>query len=267
MHIDTRSPATHILQLNATTFIHMLWIPAGSFRMGSPDDVRRFVRTGGFFKNLFTSGPEVIQKGELGRDFFESAPTQQSIERGFWLSKYPITNAQWACLMSNSPEDAQTCGTDKPNCPKAMSWQEVNEFLEHLNQRDDRPEDLAYRLPSEIEWEYACRAGTESALNNGKNLSQLKTCPHLNEVAWYARNSSELPAVGAKAPNRWGLHDMHGTIHEWCVSDDSADNSTLTLRGGSYQSEPAACRSAAADKPEASSLAGLRLCLAPQRAA
>lgn len=161
-------------------------------------------------------------------------------EYGFYIGKYEVTQAQWQTVMGGNPSYFKNCD----NCPvEQVSWIDVQEFLEKLNERNDG---FRYRLPTEAEWEYACRAGTGS--DHAGNVDRL---------AWYDKNSGEKThPVGQRAPNPFGLYDMTGNVWEWCLdsyhksydgapTDGSAwlsqqkvegfDSYTRVLRGGSYQ--------------------------------
>ena len=141
-----------------------------------------------------------------------------------------------------------------------------------------------YTLPTEAQWEYACRAGTTTALNSGKNLSDEDECPEMDEVGWYDGNSKSgthrTHPVGQKQPNAWGLYDMHGNVWELCldwyekdypasfVTDPMGpDTGDLRVqRGGSYFSKAMSCRSARRSfiSPSFSNyFSGLRVALAP----
>jgi formylglycine-generating enzyme required for sulfatase activity len=129
-----------------------------------------------------------------------------------------------------------------------------------VNQTVGRSAGISLRLPSESEWEYACRAGTRSALNNGKDLITIDgRCRHLNKVGWYAKNSGgKTHPVGELAPNRWGLYDMHGNVFELChdryhddykgAPDDGSASETppgsyRVKRGGGWYCNAGNCRS------------------------
>jgi formylglycine-generating enzyme required for sulfatase activity len=152
--------------------IEMVWIPTGSFMMGS------------------TNG---------GAD--EKPAHQVTINYSFYIGKYEVTQAQWQSVMGNNPSNFKDCGG---NCPvEQVSWDDAQNFINKLNESNDG---FRYRLPTEAEWEYACRAGTTG--DYAGNLS---------EMAWYSENSgSKTHAVGSKRPNDWGLADMHGNVWEWC---------------------------------------------------
>ena len=124
------------------------------------------------------------------------------------------------------------------------------------------PEGYEYTLPTEAQWEYACRAGTTTALNSGKNLSDTEQCPEIDEVGWYLYNSGEKThPVGQKKPNAWGLYDMHGNVYEWCLDGygDYPKSSVtdpmgffsmdlnIVMRGGCMLNFAQRCRSAYRD--------------------
>jgi formylglycine-generating enzyme required for sulfatase activity len=118
------------------------------------------------------------------------------------MGKYEVTQAQWQSVMGNNPSSFKDCGG---NCPvETVSWNDAQDFINKLNERNDG---FKYRLPTEAEWEYACRAGT-----TGRN-----SAAELDNIAWYADNSIGKPhIVGGKQPNAFGLYDMLGNVDEWC---------------------------------------------------
>ncbi|MEB3338063.1 MAG: bifunctional serine/threonine-protein kinase/formylglycine-generating enzyme family protein [Leptolyngbyaceae bacterium] len=170
----------------------------------------------------------------------------------FYMGKYPITQAQYQAVMGSNPAKFQ----GQPNNPVGqVSWQDAQAFCQKLNQQTGR----TYRLPTEAEWEYACRAGSTECYCFGDNEN------YLGDYAWYTNNSDrKTHPVGQKQPNAWGLYDLHGNVWEWCDDDwhdsygnkpealkqngstpwSSNDKSWKLLRGGSWLSFPWHCRSA-----------------------
>jgi len=176
--------------------IKFVYIPPNSFTMGSPSS-------------------------EKGRDSDEKQH-RVAISRGFYMSVTEVTQGQWMRLMKNNPSAFQDCGAD---CPvENVSWNNCREFTKKLNQYEDTDR-YEYRLPTEAEWEYACRAGSQTAFaNGGISVTQCQIDPNLDRMAWYCANSgvkepvSDLKPhpVGLKQPSAWGLYDMHGNVQEWC---------------------------------------------------
>ncbi len=182
----------------------------------------------------------------------------------FFMSKYPITQAQWARVaalpkihreLNSEPSHFQ--GDDRP--VESISWLDAVEFCDRLSQHTGRQ----YQLPSEVQWEYACRAGTETPFNTGDTItSQLadyvSAYTYRAEPAGPYRQSTV--AVGHFPPNAFGLHDMHGNVWEWCADSWRRDHrgapkrgqaitaqrshGMRTIRGGSWLDAPAALRSA-----------------------
>ena len=198
--------------------MRMCWIPPGEFVMGSP-----------------ANEPE--------RDDDETQD-RVTLTQGFWLGKYEVTQAQWEAVTGSNPSKFK--GADLP--VDSVSWDDVagpGGFLEKANQHGSRTGQ--FHLPTEAQWEYACRAGTTTALNSGKNLTTTTgACPNLDEVAWYGENSGKKPHPGGqKKANAWGLHDMHGNVWEWCADRyDCYVGKARTFRGGGWGNYTGHCRAA-----------------------
>ena len=177
----------------------------------------------------------------------DEKPVHNVYIKSFKMMTTEVTQAQWNSLMSYNPSNYK--GDYLPI--DEVSWDEVQEFIQKLNQYDPGK---GYRLPSEAEWEYACRAGTTTKYYSGNSDSDLA------RAGWYNGNSgSKTHPVGQKEPNAWSLYDMHGNVWEWCEdwyqssyngapSDGSAWLSPAgqyrVLRGGSWNSSTSCCRSA-----------------------
>ena len=220
------------IPLSDTVSLDMIWIEPGTFMMGSPTD-------------------------ELGRDSDETQH-QVTLTRGYWLGTYEVTQAQYEAVMGTNPSYFK--GADFP--VEKVSWYNAMDFCAKLTDIERAagrlPEGYEYTLPTEAQWEYACRAETTTALNSGKNLSDKNKCPEMDEVGWYEYNSdSTTHPVGQKMPNAWGLYDMHGNVFEWCldwygsypssaVTDPkgSSSGSYRVIRGGSWNFNAYSCRSA-----------------------
>ncbi len=169
-----------------------------------------------------------------------------NIKKTFQILKMEVSQAQWQALMGNNPSFFK--GNDLP--VECVSWNYCQDFIRKLNQIDPGK---GYRLPTEAEWEYACRAGTKDIFYIGKSTSDL------NRVGWYKDNSgSKTHSVGMKIPNAWDLYDMLGNVREWCQDwyhnsyngapvDGSPWNypagKSRILRGGSWHGTPDKCRS------------------------
>ena len=162
------------------------------------------------------------------------------------LAATPVTQGQWKALMGGSnPSHFQ--GDDLP--VETVTWQEAVEFCERLSRKEGKH----YRLPTESEWEYACRAGTTGAFGAGDGEASL------DQVGWYAKNSGDQThAVGQKKPNAWGLFDMQGNVCQWCSdwcdtypAGDVTDPQGATvgtgriMRGVAWSDSAAGCRSGA----------------------
>jgi formylglycine-generating enzyme required for sulfatase activity len=168
--------------------IEFVWIPPGTFLMGSPSS-------------------------EAGRRANEGPVHEVTISKGFWMGKYEVTKAQWEAVMGTTPWAEEYSVFDAPDSPAVyISWNDAQAFVSALNDLTG----MAYRLPTEAEWEYACRATGTKAFCGGDGDEVL------DQYAWYRGNAWNTGAnyarpVGQKKANEWGLHDMHGNAGEWCA--------------------------------------------------
>jgi formylglycine-generating enzyme required for sulfatase activity len=206
-------------------------IPAGEFDMGSPPS-------------------------EEGRLEYEGPVHRVTLSRAFRIGKYPVTQRQYEAVTGENPSHFSG-NIDRP--VDSVSWEDAVAFCRKLGARDGR----AYRLPTEAQWEYACRAGSTSAYCFGDDPSLLP------QYAWYRDNSGmQTHPVGEKKPNAFGVYDMHGNVWEWChdyyygscgsgfygwhyyrvspnVDPQGPDiGASRVLRGGSWDDDPGGCRSA-----------------------
>ena len=215
----------------------MVWIPAGSFRMGSPTS-------------------------ESGRDSDEGPVRTVSLD-GFWMGATEVTNGQYQAFLRDSGYDgAREADSDylkhirgDNNMPTGddypivwVSWHNAQAFCAWLSRKTGK----SYTLPTEAQWEYACRAGSTTRFSFGDSDSDL------GAYGWYSGNSNRRThPVGTKRPNGWGLYDMHGNVWEWCLdwfgdypstpqTNPTGPNtgSNRVLRGGSWHDYPHYCRSA-----------------------
>jgi len=155
----------------------------------------------------------------------ENKPSQVAIDAGFWLADSEVTQELWTEIAGTNP----SCFKGDLNAPvEQVNWADCKEFLKKLN---SRVESLNADLPSDAQWEYACRAGSKGAFAGD-----------LSKLAWYSRTAHGQPkAVKTKQPNAWGLYDMHGNVWEWC-RDDIKPPGCRIRKGGSVGSDASNCR-------------------------
>lgn len=213
------------LQKNNITSLELVRIDPGEFMMGTPPQ----------------------NQSGMGNEKYKKA----SISSHFWIGKFEVTQEQWQAVMGNNPSKIKAFGHPVESVGYEQAW----EFCKKLNKlyADKLPAGYKFYLPSETEWEYACRAGTTTALNNGKNLSgegkYKQPDANLDEVGWYETNAQKSHhPVGLKKPNGWGLYDMHGNVREWTRSWDLTwyvnGGGRKITRGGSFFDMPNFCHSA-----------------------
>ena len=224
--------------------IDMVWIEPGTFTMGSPD-------------------------AEPGHQSDEKQH-KVTLTKGFWLGKYEVTQSQWQTVMGNNPSNFKDAGGDLP--VECVRWKDAMEFCRMLTGRERAagrlPVGYEYSLPTEAQWEYACRAGTDTMFGFGNdegNLFQFGNyCDSSNTDNLENKDVShndgydKTSPVGSYKPNAWGLYDMHGNVCEWCydryaassrgnnVSDPKGPETGThrVSRGGGWNYDATFCRSA-----------------------
>jgi glycine betaine/proline transport system substrate-binding protein len=209
-----------------------------------------FAKEGNSIGMKFTHVPAgEFMMGSIDGDETEKPVHNVKINKPFYLGIYPVTQHEWKTVMGDNPSTHYNKGDDFP--VESVSWNDVQEFISKLNAKEGTD---TYRLPSEAEWEYACRAGSTKKYCFGDDSSKL------GEYAWYIDNCDYGGhPVGKKKPNDWGLYDMHGNVWEWvqdkwhddysgAPSDGSVwgggDNTDRINRGGGGGFSARCCRSA-----------------------
>jgi formylglycine-generating enzyme required for sulfatase activity len=197
-----------------------------------------FVNTIGMKFKLLRPGTFVMGSIDGAED--EMPVHLVTITRPFYMGVYEVTQEQWKQVMGKNPSAFE----DDKRPVENVSWNEVLKFIKKLSEK----EGVHYRLPTEAEWEYSCRAGTKTRFYWGDEFS--------GEYAWYLENSGgTTQSVGQKKPNAWGLYDMTGNVYEWCADsygdytvgqlvDPEKSGSTRRIgRGGSWNTRAEGCRS------------------------
>jgi formylglycine-generating enzyme required for sulfatase activity len=229
---DQRSTEYRREDLGSGVTLDLVKLPGGTFTMGSSSN-------------------------EEKRDDDEGPQHEVTVPQ-FWMGKYPVTQAQYEAVMGKNPSRFSKNGANRP--VERVNWDQATEFCQKLSQQTGR----AYRLPSEAEWEYACRAGTTTPFHFGPTITT--DLANYNGTFTYGSGPKgqyreQTTEVGGFPANAFGLYDMHGNVWEWCLdhwhdsydgapTDGSAwtegsDSSRRVLRGGSWFSIPGSCRSAA----------------------
>jgi formylglycine-generating enzyme required for sulfatase activity len=223
--ITSATVQTRNLHVIADLGLELIWVAPGTFMMGSASD-------------------------EPERNKAEGPRTQVTLTRGYWLGKTEITQAQYEAVSGVNPSTFKAVGGQGP--VERVSWTDAMAFCRKLTERERAanrlPEGYAFTLPTEAQWEFACRAGSTGAYSGEPN-----------GMAWCNGNSGDTThAVGLKQPNAWGFHDMSGNVLEWCfdwygpypggaVTDPVGPGRGhyRTARGGSWRTDVRLGRSAA----------------------
>lgn len=250
------SPATYVETIPATSIkFDMVAIPGGTFTLGSPAGERGRSADEGPQQTVRIQ-PFWMERTEVTWDEYDAFAFAQAIERAQPGASAATTTAADAITRPTPPYADESFGYGKGRQPAiSMQHHAAMEYCRWLSAKTGR----AYRLPTEAEWEYAARAGSTAAYSFGDDPAKLP------EFAWHTANAGGHPhLVGTKAANRWGLHDMHGNVAEWCLDRyEPAAYGTFTpgtigpvllpaerryshvVRGGSWDDEAARLRSAA----------------------
>ena len=224
---QTSAGQTVTLTLPGGVKLETVQIPAGSFQMGSPE-------------------------AERGRYSDEGPVHTVNINYDFYIGKYEVTQAQYKAIMGSNP--VYRCGIGDNYPVSHISWDHCQAFIGKLNQLDMG----TFRLPSEAEWEYACRAGTQQRFYFGNSFGAGDTCQDCkagtlpgkrSDYMWYCGNNAApgepdfgAKPVGQKLPNAFGMYDMHGNIWEWCQDEYHPNYKGAPTDGSAWQGRGRAAR-------------------------
>ena len=234
IQLDCRVLAQSPKEITNSIGMKLVLIPKGAFMMGSPESEVRIA---------------------------DATQHEVTISKDYYLGLYEVTQAQYEKMMGKNPSRFQgdnlrgdSLRRDSTNHPvEQVSWGDAVDFCKKLSDlTEEKKAGRVYRLPTEAEWEYACRAGSKSAYSFGESSKSL------GDYAWFDQNSNrQTHPVGEKKANAWGLYDMHGNVWEWCsdwygqypkgaVSDPvgTRESSNRVFRGGSWYDHFEYCRSA-----------------------
>ena len=237
----------------------LVWCPAATFTMGSP-------------------------KSELGRGEDEDQ-VQVTLTAGFWLGKYEVTQGEWERVMGTTPWKGEEWVKKGPRYAASyVSWEDAMEFVKKLTAQERQagrlPAGWEYTLPTEAQWEYACRAGSKTAFSFGDMATQLSDYAWWGGLIGNGNTEKERYAheVGGKKANAWGLHDLPGNVWEWCADGYAeklpggrdpliAQASRRVNRGGGWSGSPSRCRSACrgGNSPDYRFYLGFRVARSPVR--
>ena len=228
-HIGPKAGEVKTLTLPDGVEMKMIYVAPGSFTMGSPG----------------------LEEGR----FDNETQHRVTLTKGYWLGKYEVTQRQWESVMGENP--SRFNGADRP--VENVSWDDCQRFIETVDAAVRRQFGGGARLPTEAEWEYACRAGTTTAYSWGGALNgDMANCDgrYPCGTTVKGRHRQETSDVGSYSPNTWGFHDMHGNVWEWCQDwygsyngnendpKGPASGDVRVLRGGGWLSYARFCRSA-----------------------
>lgn len=223
--------------------MQFVWIPPGSFVMGSP------------------ANEQHREQGEIQHKI--------TLTKGFYMGVHLVTQEQWQAVMGKNPSRFKG---EKGLPVEQVSWEDTQEFIKKLRAKDKK----LYRLPSEAEWEYACRAGTKTPFHFGETISTDQGNYFGGTVYGNGKigvNRKQTTPAGGFPANAWGLHDMHGNVFQWCqdwygnypqneLVDPQGPNAgkDRVMRGGSWNYNPQGCRSAYRRWGYRSDHCGFRVC-------
>jgi formylglycine-generating enzyme required for sulfatase activity len=255
---EKKGPTRVSVDLGGGVTLKLVRIPAGKFLMGSPKSDVDFIRKkyGEFFKDL----PDKIAAAEKAHEV--------EITKPFFIGVYEVTQAEYEKVLGKNPSafaptgaaNKQVSGEDTAHFPVEMvSWDEAMTFCRALSKRFKKDFDL----PTEAEWEYACRGGTTTTFSYGNTISpKLANVGGAYGEAPEGKELRRTTRVGSYKPNAFGLYDMHGNVQEWCKDwyskgyyakspprdpqgPDEGDDGQRVLRGGEWNASPLGARSAA----------------------
>ncbi|HRX83231.1 MAG TPA: formylglycine-generating enzyme family protein, partial [Pirellulaceae bacterium] len=215
-----------------------------------PKESPRTIELGGIVTNSIGMQLKLISAGEflMGSPDADNTARENEkpqhlvrIAKPFYLGTYVVTQAQYEGVLGPRPwRRGRPLVQEGPDYPETyVSWDDAVNFCHKLSQQ----EGVEYQLPTEAQWEYACRAGTTTVYSFGDDPAKL------GEYSWHRTNTWDVGEeyahrVGEKLANHWGLHDMHGNVWEWCQEEYTAGRSGRALRGGSFSDDTEYCRSA-----------------------